>query len=307
MRAGDWIAKGGYGSASLEHSARITPKTLFNIASVSKQFTAATLLRLVDEGKVRLDDDVRKYVPELPEVTPPVTLIDLAYQTSGLGNYTPILDRQGKYLDRVTRTEVLSIIASEPRKGPSGEVYDYNNSNYFLIAEVIARASGMSFRDYASAKLFQPLGMTDTRFYDDFTEVIPRFATGYRTKEGKLQVAKNLYTLVGAGGLLTSVEDLGKWLRVFEDPNAIPGSPRLGERMLNPSKLVDGSGIAYAFGLTIHSERGTMVASHNGYFPGYRAIFNWVPARHTGFFVLCNSNDIPVEAIQGGLLSEVLR
>jgi CubicO group peptidase (beta-lactamase class C family) len=105
----EWLAKGGYGAASVEHSVRITPKTAFNIASVSKQFTAATLLRLVDEGRVRLDDDVRKYVPEFPESSPPTTLTGLVYQTSGLGDYTPVLYRQGK-TSTVARAEVLEII-----------------------------------------------------------------------------------------------------------------------------------------------------------------------------------------------------
>jgi CubicO group peptidase (beta-lactamase class C family) len=308
MRNGKWRAKGGYGAASLEHSVRITPKTVFNIASVSKQFTAATLLRLVDEGKVRLDDDVRKYFPEIPESSPPTTLTDLVYQTSGLGDYTPVLYRQGKYIDRSTRAEVLEIIVKEPRLAPPGQLYDYNNSNYFLIAEVIARVSGTSFREYARTRLFKPLGMHDSRFQDDYTEVVPRIATPYyEVNPGKYRVAKSLYQHVGAGGLLTTVEDLGKWLRVFQETNAIPGSPRLGERLLERGKFVDGGGYGYASGLRIHSERGTVVASHNGGFPGWSAIFNWVPSRRTGFLVLCNSDKIPIEAIQGNLLSEALQ
>ena len=306
MQAGKWLAKGGYGSASIEHTVRITPRTVFYIGSVSKQFTAAALLRLVDGGTVRLDDDVRKYVPELPEYDPPITLDHLVHHSSGLVDY--LVPMGGTWQDRHSRREVLSMIAVEKPLFAAGQIYSYSNSNYFLIAEIIARASGKPFREFARQSLFAPLGMNDTRFYDDSSEIVPRYAAGYREEgRGRYRAVKTLYTQVGAGGLLTSIEDLGRWMRVYDDPDALPGSPRLDARLQERGRLSDGTLTEYAYGLVMGKERDLVSAWHNGFFYGYKASFTWLPEKRMGLFALCNWSEAPIDAIRNNLLLEALR
>ena len=308
MQAGKWLAKGGYGSASIEHAVRITPRTVFYAASVSKQFTAAALLRLVDQRHVRLEDDVRKHIPELPEYAPTITIRDLVHHTSGLVDYLVLLGDAGTLPDRHAREEIIGMIAARKPHFPAGQTHSYSNSNYFLIAEIIWRASGKSLKEFARQSLFEPLGMNDTRYYDDYTEVVPRYASGY-WEEGrrKYRVVKTLFNQVGSGGLLTSIDDLGKWMRIYDEPNAIPDSPRLGERLQERGKFSDGSANDYAFGLVMGKERGLISASHSGSFIGYRASFTWIPERRMGLFALCNWAQAPMLAIENNMLSEALR
>lgn len=308
IRKGQWLAKGGYGAADLERGVRITPRTLLYMASVSKQFTAAALLRLADQGGVALGDDIRKYIPELPQYAVPITIEHLVHHESGLADFVAILDEAGTLADHHEREEIIRVIASHETLFPAGKGYSYSNSNYFLIAEIVRRASGKSLREFAHEALFEPLGMKDTQYRDDASEIVPLYANGYEEiTRGKYTVVKSLYQLVGAGGLLTSVEDLGKWMRIYEEPDAIPESPRLGERLQQRGKFSDGTLNDYAFGLFMGTQGRHVIASHQGFFPGYRAFFAWIPGKRTGLFAMCNSSDAPLTAISNAMVSEALR
>lgn len=304
---GKWLAKGAYGAADLDRRTRITSRTLFYVASVSKQFTAAALLRLADQGAVALDEDIRKYIPELPEYAPPITIQHLLHHESGLADFVSILSAAGTLADHHGREEIVQLIGSRAPLFAAGKGYSYSNSNYFLIAEIIRRASGVSLRQYASDALFKPLGMRDTQYRDDASEVIPLYASGYEVSRGKYEVVRSAYEQVGAGGLLTSIDDLGKWMRVYEDPSAIPGSPRLGERLQQRGRFSDGTLNEYALGLVMGTERGYTVASHQGFFPGYRAFFAWIPSKHTGLFAMCNASETPMTALANAMVAEALR
>ena len=308
IRQGQWLAKGAYGAADLERGVRVTPRTLFYMASVSKQFTAAALLRLVDQGRVALGDDIRKYIPELPQYAAPITIEHLVHHESGLADFVAILNKAGTLADHHEREEIIGMIASHKTLFPAGKGYSYSNSNYFLIAEIVRRASGKSLREFAHEALFEPLGMTDTQYRDDASEIVPAYASGYEgPPRGKYTVVKTLYQQVGAGGLLTSVEDLGKWMRIYEKPDAIPESPRLGERLQQRGRFSDGTPNDYAFGLSMGTQGAQVIASHEGFFPGYRAFFAWIPGKRTGLFAMCNSSDAPLTAVANAMVAEALR
>jgi CubicO group peptidase (beta-lactamase class C family) len=309
IKEGRWLARGGYGLANIERGVRITPDTIFYAASVSKQFTAAAMLRLVDMGKVSLDDDVHKYLPELPEYSPPITVRHLVYQTSGLPDYFRLAGRD-LVEEPASPEEVLAMIAKAKQIHPAGELWSYSNSNYFLLGEIIRRASGKSLRDFAREALFEPLGMNDTQFYDDASRDVPRRAVGYALDRQGYAAVKTRYSLVGAGGLLTTVNDLGKWSRLFDDTSAIPASPNLGARMMERGSTADGKAIGYAAGLSreaIWGMEGVDVAHHGGFFPGYIATITWVPGKRMGLFALCNWSEAPSTLLQEQMLREGLR
>lgn len=310
IKEGRWVARGGYGFASIERGVRITPDTIFYAASVSKQFTAAALLRLAELGKASLDDDVRKYVPELPEYSPPITIRHLVHQTSGLPDYHRLAVEARRDLvgNPPSREDVLVMIAKAKPIHSAGELYRYSNSNYFLMGEIVRRASGKSLRDFAREALFEPLGMKDTQYYDDPSIAVPQRAVGYFTRaREKYGVVKTNYSLVGAGGLLTTVNDLGKWTRVFDDANAIPSSPHLGARMMERGVTSDGRATNYAAGLARDRIQDVDVVHHNGFFPGYVATFTWVPEKRMGLFALCNWSEAPDTLLQGQMLREGMR
>ncbi len=305
---GRWLARRGFGLANIERRVPIEPNTIFYAASVSKQFTAAAMLRLIDQGKAALDDDIRRHVAELPAYSPPITIRNLMHHTSGIPDFLGLLVRAGTLHDAHSPDEIVGMLANQRTTFPAGRVFAYSNSNYFLLGEIVRRASGDSLRNFARVTLFEPLGMTDTRFFDDAAEVVPRYAIGY-TGEGRgtYQAVKTLYTQVGAGGLLTTIHDMGKWVRIFEDPDAIAQSPRLGQRLLERGALLDGSAIDYAFGLVREQEHGLDLASHLGSFPGFTSSFSWIPSKRMGIFVLCNSSEMPIQAIGSNMLRESIR
>ncbi len=308
IREGRWVAKGGYGSASLEHGVRITPDTVFYTGSVSKHFTAAALLRLVDQGKVALDDNVRLYIPELPDYSPPITIGHLVHHTTGLPDFLGLWIDAGIEANRHSPAEVVTLIAKQQPAFAAGLRYSYSNSNYFLIAEIIRRASGKSLREFANEELFIPLGMKDTRFFDDPTEVVPRLASGYNEAgRGHYRAVRTLYAQVGAGGLLTTINDMGKWTRLFDDPNAIAASPQLGQRLTERGVLSDGTPNDYAFGLMRARERDLDVAFHLGGFNGFVGSFKWIPSKRMGLIALCNWSGAPMLAISENLMSEALK
>ncbi len=169
-REGQVIYKRGYGMANLDHDVPITPSTVFNIASVSKQFTAAAITLLAQQGKLSLDDEVRKYIPELPDFGTPITLRHLIHHTSGLRDPAPLLDLAGWRigLDHITEADVLGLLSRQRELNVRpGERYEYSNTNYILLAQIVTRVSGQSFREFTHAHIFEPLGMKNTFFRDD--------------------------------------------------------------------------------------------------------------------------------------------
>lgn len=289
------IVSRGYGMADLEHGVPITPRSVFSLASVSKQFTAASILLLAEAGKLSLQDEIRRYVPELPAYARGVTLEHLIHHTSGLRDYFQLRVLAGRSdADTVSREDVLALLARQ--KGLNfkpGARHGYSNTGYELLAQVVERVSGQSLRDFAAEHIFKPLGMNDTQFNDDRTLIVENRAIGHlRRENGSLGVFRSSFALVGSGGLLSTVEDLARWDQNFYSNTLGRGDPALIEQMLRTVPLNDGSPNAYAAGLVIRSYRGLPIVRHAGRSFGFRSDMIRFPEQRFSVIVLSNLYDL---------------
>lgn len=289
-RGGTTLLTRAYGSAELEHRVPITADTIFEAGSVSKQFTAAAVLLLAADGKLALGDDIRKYVPELPDYGATITIDHLLSHTSGLRDWGAIMGIAG--WPRGTRAydmaDVLTIIARQRALNHApGTEYSYTNSGYNLLAIIVKRVSGSSLAEFSRARLFDPLGMDSTSWRDDFRRIVPGRAVAYmrRGEDGWVQ-AMPFEDAYGNGGLLTTVEDLLTW-------NEALASGRLGalttRRLGEQAVLTDGKRIAYARGLSVQEHRGQPEVSHGGATGGYRAWLGRFPQSKLSVALLCNA------------------
>jgi CubicO group peptidase (beta-lactamase class C family) len=292
MRDGKILYQRGYGMADLDHNVPITAETVFHVASMSKQFTAAAIVMLAQERKLSLDDEVRKYVPELPDFGAPVTLRQLVYHTSGLRDQWELLGLAGwRYsLDLITDDDVLSIMSRQKDLNfPPGSKHMYSNTGYTLLAQVVKRASGQSFREFTTSRIFQPLGMRNTHFRDDHAEIVKNMAYGYVPAKDTFRISITNFDTVGATSLLTTIEDLALWDENFYNPRV--GGPEMIRQMLERGKLSDGEQLDYAFGLVIGKHRGLATVDHAGGDAGYRSDMIRFPDQHFTAVCLCNRAD----------------
>jgi len=307
MKDGRTIYERGYGMADLDHNIPITPQTVFHVASMSKQFTAASIILLAQEGKLSLNDDIHKYLPELPDFGPKITIENLLHHTSGIRDQWELMDLAGwRYsLDLITDADILSQIYRQKELNflPGSRML-YDNSGYTLMAQIVQKVSGQSFRAFTTDHFFTPLEMHSTHFRDDHAEVVKHDAYGYTptNQHNVYKLSITNFDTVGATGLLTTVEDLAAWDENFY-------STRIGGRefikaMLTPGKLDSGKPTAYnnfiyASGLELGTYRGLQVVEHSGADAGYRADLVRFPAQHVSFACLCNRSDaVPTELIR---------
>ena len=269
-RDGDLVYTRGYGYANLDYDIPITPQTVFDVASVTKQFVAAVANTLALDGTVSLDDDVRRWLPELPEYESPVTLRHLVFHTGGLRDYLNLfpLAGAGDYYS-VSREQLLAMMSRQraPVFAP-GERYEYSNTGYMLLAHALERAAGKSIGELARERIFEPLGMEGSRMYENREEIIPRRATGYHRDDGdgRLRIVHNYnFEIAGDGQLYTTVEDLLRW----DDYLHGKGRPAIHESMLTEGRLNDGDGIEYAHGITLGEYRGLRTVGHGGHSWGF--------------------------------------
>lgn len=291
----------GYGYASLEHDLPITPTTAFYAASVSKQFTAFAVALLSTQGKLSLDDDIRKYIPEVPDFGKTVTIRHLIHHTSGLRDYFGLLGMtdwpgdgplsEAKFLDLVSRQRSLNF---EP-----GARHLYSNTGYVLLSILVKRASGKSLREFADERMFKPLGMTSTRFRDDHTMLVKHRALAYAPRQEEWVISMPGFDVVGDGGLFTTVEDLAKWARSFEG-NAL--TPLVHTR----GRLANGDSIPYAFGLTLGEFRGLATVEHGGAYGGYRTNILRFPVQRVAIALLCNAATVNTSGLSRQVAEVVL-
>lgn len=289
LEKGEIALARGYGLADLDHNLPLTPTSRFYMASVSKQFTSMAALLAGHEHKLSLDDDVRKYVPELPAYASGITLRRMLDHTAGLRDYLGLWSlkgfsnesvlKVGPSLSLVTRQKALDF---EPGTG-----YSYSNSGYLLMAVVIERATGKTLAEYAQEKIFAPLGMTATRFQDDHSRPVPERAHGYRKTPGGWRTADVNFDIVGSGGLYSNIQDMLKWARNFEAPTV---GAALLERLQTPGHLISGVETpgGYALGITRQKRGGLTVISHSGGATGYTTHFLRVPEKGLAVITLCN-------------------
>jgi CubicO group peptidase (beta-lactamase class C family) len=293
LQNGGVVYERGYGRADVEHDAAITPTTPFHVASVSKQFTAAAVLLLAERGKLSLDDDVRKYIPELPDFGVTMRIHHLLHHTSGLRDQWDLLQLAGwRYsLNLITDADAMSLITRQKNLNfPPGSKYLYSNTGFTLLGQIVKRVSGLSLREFTTKDIFEPLGMTNTHFRDDHAEIIKGEALGYvPTKDGRFRLSVTNFYTVGATSLYTTVEDLAKWDENFYSPKV--GGPDFTLLMTQTEKLSSGKGNDYALGLVLGKYRGLPTVEHSGSDAGYRSNIIRFPQQHFSVVSLCN---IPV-------------
>ena len=282
--------------ASLESGAAITPASVFNAASISKQFTAMTILLLAERGKLSIDDDVRQYVPEWGEHGSRITIRHLLSHTSGLREGYVLTELAPPPKQGVERMDSIVRVLSHAQglNFTPGTEFEYNNSAYTLLADIVKRVSGQSLRAFAEANIFRPLGMTHTHFHDDAAMVVPNRAWGYhRDSAGVLHMAihEDLGHVIGNDGLFTTAADLLLWQRNFAQPRV--GTPALVAAMQTPVIATGWSeGSSYGFGLDIRKYRGLRSVDHSGGDPGYVAYTLRLPDQGLALAILCNIDSV---------------
>ncbi len=283
----------GYGLANMDWKVPLTTASVFDIGSVSKQFTATAIALLDMDGVLSIDDDVHRWIPELPDYGHPITIRHLLNHTSGVRDYLTLLSMAGFDFDDVFDEQdgIDVIVRQKALNFTPGSEYLYSNSGYLMLANIVRRATGESLRTFLERRVFDPLGMAHTSIWDRNTEILAERATGYapdREHGWRIDHAWN-FQMGGDGQVITSIEDLAKWDANFYDP--VVGGPGLLERIQTRGVLDSGDTIAYAMGLSIDRYRGLRRVQHGGSWAGFRAQLTRFPEQRTSVIVECNRAD----------------
>ncbi len=289
---GEVVYKNGYGMANLEYDIPIRPNTVFHVASISKQFTSFAILLLEQEGKLSIDDDIRKYLPEIHDFGPTITIRHLMSHTSGIRDQWSLLLISGWRIDDViTKDQIFNLLQGQRELNFNpGDEYFYSNSGYSLMARIVERVSGMDFDAYAMENIFKPLGMTNTHVHDDHTMIVPNRAYSYNaTEQGYVKAPLN-FANDGATSLFTTVEDLSVWMDNMFTYKL--GGEELVKKLSDPYKLNSGEYISYGLGQANSVVRGHKAVGHGGSDAGFRTMIEWYPEEHSGFVVFFNTGNM---------------
>lgn len=289
IKDGSIIYKRGYGCAHLEYNIPITPSTIFHVASVSKQFTAFAITMLAEEEKLSLDDDICKYLPEVPDFGKTITIRHLIHHISGMRDQWELLVMAGWRLDDViTKEHILKMVKHQKELNfDPGEEYLYCNTGYTLLAEIVTRVTGQAFPEWAEANIFKPLGMSRSHFHDDHEMIVKNRAYSYKSAEGggfKKSVLS--YANVGATSLFTTVEDLARWVRNFDEKRV--GGDKVIQQMEERGILNNGEKIDYAFALGVGEYKGLKTVGHSGSDAGFRSYIVRFPEQKFAVVILSN-------------------
>jgi CubicO group peptidase (beta-lactamase class C family) len=295
IQEGEIIYMRGYGMADLEHDIPISSKSIFDIGSTSKQFTAICIALLICQEKLSLDDEVQKYITEMAIYEHPITIRHLVHHISGIRDYLSLMELAGmRFENEYPDEEVIGLISQQ--KGLNfitGEEYLYSNSGYILLAEVVKRVSGQSLSKFADEQLFKPLGMDNTHFHDDFTMIVKERAMGYSPNDqGGYRIDMSIFDVVGDGCIYTNVEDLYLWDKNFY-LNILGGYGQdLIEMVTTTGTLNSGEPLDYAFGLEIGEYKGLKMVHHSGSWMGYGAELIRFPEQRSSVICLTNLSSI---------------
>jgi CubicO group peptidase (beta-lactamase class C family) len=289
VQDGEIIYSRGYGMANLDYDLAIRPNSVFHIASISKQFAAFSIALLDQQGKLSIDDDIRKYLPEIPDYGDTITIRHLAHHTSGLRDQWDLLALAGwRENDIKTNADVLYLASRQKELNfkPNDE-YLYSNTGYTLLGIIVERISGKTLRQFTDEHIFKPLGMKSTHFHDDFEMIVKNRAYGYQPRpEGGYRISIPLFDTVGATSLFTTVEDLALWEQNYYHKKI--GGESVIDLMLKPAVLNSGETIDYAFGLRVAPYRGLKTFGHSGADAGYRSDFLCFPEQRFAVIIFSN-------------------
>lgn len=284
-----------YGMADLEHRVPITADSVFETGSLAKQFTAAAMLLLVQDGKLRLDDDIRRYLPEMPDYGTPITIRHLLTHTSGLREQWSLLALTGNGPGSQVHGQSMILDLATRQKGLNftpGDEFLYTNTNYVLAAIIIERVSGTSLQRFTEQRLFRPLGMGHTRWREDFRTIVPGRAMAYAVAEDGFIANMPFTNVYGNGGLLTTIGDLLRWNAFLDGPSALPGGEALAAALQTPGKLRDGAPLEYALGLEITRAHALRMITHSGSTAGYKTWLGRYPEKGISVALMCNNGGV---------------
>lgn len=305
---GETVFEKAFGLAEMEHGIPNTAQTIFESGSVAKQFTAAALILLQQDGKLSIDDPVRKYIPELPEYQKPVTIRHILTHTAGLRDWGSVMALTGiERYDRVVTNDIILdiIIRQKYLDFTPGTEYSYSNSGYQLAAIIVERVSKQKFGDFVGERIFKPLGMTKSSWRDDYRRLVPLRSQGYSRRDPKASWSLNMpiSNVVGSAGMLTTVGDLLKW-------NASLDAKTFGVPFVTALEtqgvLSDGRRIHYALGLQVGKHEGLREVAHEGQTAGYQTYLARLPEKGLSVAVLCNANTPVAVDVVDGVVEEVL-
>ncbi|MBM4220210.1 MAG: beta-lactamase family protein [Gammaproteobacteria bacterium] len=297
------VAEGGkltralaFGLSDLERGKPLDAHSVFNLASVSKQFTAFAILLLEQDGKLKVDDPVVKYLPELAQSAKGVTLAQLMHHTGGLRDYIEVIYMGGRVdADGTTIDETVRLLARQtaPNEAPGVE-FDYSNTGYFLLGVVVARVSGQSLAEFSRQRIFVPLGMKNTSIIDRYPAPIPALARGYARAETGFRIDETGWEQVGDGQVHSDLQDLALWDENFYTGQV--GGKALVAKMLDVGLLNSGESTGYAAGVNVSESRGFRWVTHSGSWVGYKSALQRLPDEHLSVIVLCNRAEADASA-----------
>lgn len=297
----------GYGMANIEHGIPNSPQTVFRIASASKQFAAVAIAILAEDGQLSLEDDIRKFFPELQDYGHTIRVRHLVYHQSGLRDYLD-LAWLAEWGDAYGMDDVMEMMSRQ--KGINfepGTEYAYSNSGYVMTALIVEKVTGQSLREWSETHMFAPLGMENTHWHDDHSHIVPNRAYGYRRKDmDDYQTSLTTLDVVGDGALMTTVEDLLRWDNNFYDNRLGKGNPELIKLIETPGRFKDLTEGDYGFGLTIDEYEGTPEIWHDGSWYGVASSIHRYPEYRTGISVLCNDEDADATRYARSIAYEVI-
>src|SRR6187399_1182739 len=303
---GESVYERAFGLAEMEHNVPNTTQTIFESGSVAKQFTAAALVLLQQDGKLSIDDPVRKYIPELPDYGLPLTIRHLLNHTSGIRDWGTVMSLTGAGRgERVISQDLALDVITHQRAldFTPGSEYSYSNSGYNLAAIIVERVSKQKFPAFVEERLFKPLGMKNSSLRDDYTRIVPGRAQAYsRQGNGPWRLNMPFMNVYGNGGMLTTVGDWMKW-------NAMLDSHSLGVPLVNALEtqgvLNDGRKISYALGLTVGTYKGLKDVSHGGATAGYQTFLARYPDNKVSIAVMCNGTSPGAGDIAASITDEI--
>lgn len=289
IKDGAVVYNKGYGMANLEYDIPIESSTVFDVGSLSKQFTGFAISYLIEQGEISPDDDIRDYIPEFPDFGYTVTIDHLIHHTSGLRDWPGALSMKGQVFGNVISFDDILSMAYHQKELNfiPGSEHLYSSTGYCVLAELVQRVSGISFRQWTETHIFQPLGMHHTHFHDEHTEIVKNKANGYFYEQEAYHLSSNNLTALGSSSLYTTIDDLVKWANNIMNPKA--GHESIVNRMFQVGMLNDGTQTSYGFGLYIGEYNGIKKISHTGSWASFKSYSGYFPDENFSIIILSNN------------------
>lgn len=307
IKNGEFIHKKAYGLANLDHDIPLTTSSVFRIASTSKHFTAAAIFLLEQQGKLSLEDDIRRYLEDFPSYGDVITIENLVHHTSGLRDYTGLTYLMGVQDDfQYTDDYLYHMIARQKELDfKPGTKFSYSNSGYFLLSRIVESVSGYSLNEFAKENLFGPLGMSNTHFHDNHKMVVKNRAYGYSYNGETFEISMSNNDIVGDGGIFTTLDDFRKWDQNFYSHQV--GGAQLHSRMITTGKLNDGRDIPYAGGLYMRNYLGLKKITHTGWYAGFKSSFVQYPEEMVSIIILANNPELRPPVLSNQITNIILK